>query len=286
MLKRSLKFILFCSFIFSTGLLSCDSTLKPVDKDFGIYAVYGVLDLRKDINYIRVRDLNVPFTEDATREIDAEVTLENLDSGFTEVLERNRWFFNGVYQHNFKVEQEIEANTEYQFTITRSDDTALTLDIVSPTQPEPVAAPINEDCYTPISVSFAPVYDSTIEFFIEYDAVGAFNPVRQGGYLLRNDGEMGKRAVFTFTPVEVMKLTPKTGGTYRCTDLLIPEFNIIYRHFSEGFYEKFYENKFEAFESTQRFGSYYEDTLTIPIDDSRVCPPDCLTKQPKSEEDE
>jgi len=283
MLKRSLKFILFCSFIFSTGLLSCDSTLKPVDKDFGIYAVYGMLDLRKDINYIRVRDLNVPFTESATREIDAEVTLENLNSGFTEVLERNRRLFNGVYQHNFKIEQEIEANTEYQFTITRSDGASLILNATSPSYPEPIAEPVNQDCYTPIDVTFNPMYKGTIVYLIEYK-VG--DTLRQGSFTLKNESIQGTGASFTFTPIDLLKVVPGSRGAFRCTELTVPEFNITYRHFSEGFYEKFYENKFEAFESTQRFGSYYEDTLTIPIDDSRVCPPDCIFTKPNSEENE
>jgi hypothetical protein len=283
MLKRSFKIILFCSLLFLSCLLSCDNTLKPVDTDFGIYAVYGVLDLNRSTNFIRVRDLNQPFTEDATTEIDAEVTLENMNSGFTEVLEGNRRFFRGVYQHNFEVEQDITPNTEYRVTVTRSDGTSLSLNTISPSKPAPVAEPVNEDCYTPINVIFEPVYNGTIEFYVEYDAVGARNPVRQGSYILRNNGEPSDRAVYTFTPVDVMRLTPQTGGTYRCTELLVPEFKITYRHFSEGFYEKFYEGKFEAFESTQRFGSFYADTITIPVDPSRVCPPDCITRKEEHE---
>ena len=279
--------IFVCLFI---GVISCDNTLEPVDTENGIFAVYGILDLRSDTNHIRVNDMNQPFTEDATRNIDAEVVLENLDSGFSEILEDQRVLFQGVYQQNFKVGQPIIPNTDYRVTVTRSDGATLSLDATSPSQPEAVADPVNENCYTPIDVSFDPMYEGTISFYVEYRVIlpreTRTDTIRQGIYTFRNEGEPGTEATYTFTPVNFMKLTPQTGGSYRCTDLVVPEFNIVYRHFSEGFYEKFYEGEFEAFESTQRFGSYYADTLTIPVDDSRVCPPDCLTNQSRGEEDE
>jgi hypothetical protein len=285
---NKLSLLIFLCLFF--GVISCDNTLNPVDTENGIFAVYGALDLRSDTNYIRVNDLNQPFTEDATRNIDAEVVLENLDSGFREVLEDQRVLFQGVYQHNFKAAQPITPNTEYRITVTRSDGAVLSLNTTSPSQPEAVAEPINQNCYTPIEVTFDPMYKGTIAFYVEYRAIlpreTRTDTIRQGIYTFRNEGEPGTEAVYTFTPVDIMKLTPQTGGTYRCTDLIVPEFNIVYRHFSEGFYEKFYEGKFEAFESTQRFGSYYADTLTIPVDDSRVCPPDCLTNQSGEEGDE
>ncbi|HBX67522.1 MAG: hypothetical protein CL670_08005 [Balneola sp.] len=286
MQKSSLQIFFFSGLLFISFFLSCDNTLKPIDTDFGIYAVYGALDLNKETNFIRVRDLNQPFTEDATREIDAEVTLENLESGFSEVFQDRREFFQGVYQHNFEVEQIIEPNTEYRLTVTRSDGASVVLNTNTPSKPEPLAEPLNQDCYTPIDITFDPVYSGSIVFFIEYVAAELPPPVRQGRYIIQNEDNPGGALVYTFTPVDIMKLTPQTGGKYRCTDLLVPEFNIVYRHFSEGFYEKFVEGRFNVLESTQRFGSFYADTLTIPIDDSRVCPPDCLTKQPKKEDNE
>jgi len=285
-MSKLITLLLLC---FLLGMISCDNTLNPVDTENGIFAVYGALDLRSDTNYIRINDLNQPFTKDATRNIDAQVMLENLNSGLTEMLDNERVLFQGVYQHNFKVGQPITPNTEYRITVTRSDGVSLSLNTTSPSQPQAVAEPINQNCYTPIEVTFDPMYKGTIAFFVEYRAIlprpARTDTIRQGIYTFRNEGEPGTKAVYTFTPVDFMKLTPQTGGTFRCTDLVVPEFNIVYRHFSEGFYEKFYEGKFEAFESTQRFGSYYADTLTIPVDDSRVCPPDCLTNQSREEEE-
>ncbi|WP_428235950.1 hypothetical protein [Gracilimonas sp.] len=266
-------------FVFSLLALfiaGCDNSLEPLDKDTGVYSVYGTLDLNKDTNEIRVRDLNVPFTEEATTEIDATVTLENLNTGFEEALNFERFFEAGVYHHNFLVTQNIEANTAYQLTVTRSDGEQVTLTTTTPTYPAPVAEPVNEQCYTPVEVTFDPVYESTIAFFIEFQARDV-RKTRLGPYVIRNNSESANEAAtYTFTPVDLMKMVPGTLGRYRCTDLVIPQFEFYYAHYSPGFYESIIDNPFDAFESTQRFGAYYEDQLIIPIDDSRVCPPDCV----------
>ncbi|MBO6584512.1 MAG: DUF4249 family protein [Gracilimonas sp.] len=266
-------------FVFSLLALlvaGCDNSLEPLDKDTGVYSVYGTLDLNNSTNEIRIRDLNVPFTEEATTEIDATVTLENLNTGFVEALNFERFFEAGVYHHNFIVTQNIEANTAYQLTVTRSDGEQVTLTTTTPTYPAPVAEPVNEQCYTPVEVTFDPVYESTIAFFIEFQARDV-RKTRLGPYVIRNNSESANEAAtYTFTPVDLMKMVPGTLGRYRCTDLVIPQFEFYYAHYSPGFYESIIDNPFNAFESTQRFGAYYEDQLIIPIDDSRVCPPDCV----------
>lgn len=266
-------------FVFSLLALlvaGCDNSLEPLDKDTGVYSVYGTLDLNNSTNEIRIRDLNVPFTEEATTEIDATVTLENLNTGFVEALNFERFFEAGVYHHNFIVTQNIEANTAYQLTVTRSDGEQVTLSTTTPTYPAPVAEPVNEKCYTPIEITFDPVYESTIAFFIEFQARDV-RKTRLGPYVIRNNPELANEAAtYTFTPVDLMKMVPGTLGRYRCTDLVIPRFELYYAHYSPGFYESIIDNPFDAFESTQRFGAYYEDQLIIPIDDSRVCPPDCV----------
>ena len=68
--------LLAASFVF----FYCDNSFDPLDEETGIYAIYGVLDLNDSTNYIRIRDLNVPFTAEATESIDAEVSLEILDN--------------------------------------------------------------------------------------------------------------------------------------------------------------------------------------------------------------
>lgn len=257
-------------------LAGCDNSLEPLDRDTGVYSIYGSLDVNKNRNEIRVRDLNVPFNTDATAEIDAAVTLENLNSGLVEALDSERFFEAGVYHHNFIVTQNIEPYADYQLTVTRSDGEQVILTTTAPTYPAPVAEPVNEKCYTPIEITFEPVYETTIAFFIEFQPRDV-RKTRLGPFVIRNDSELtGEAATYTFTPVDLMKLVPGTLGRYRCTDLIIPRFEFYYAHYSPGFYESIVDNPFDAFESTQRFGAYYEDQLFVPIDTGRVCPPDCV----------
>ena len=274
-MRREKLLLLLISVLIISVWAGCDNSLEPLDRDTGVYSVYGALDLNKDINEIRVRDLNIPFIEEATTDIDATVVLENLNSGLKETLNSERFLEEGVYHHNFIVTQDIQTNTGYQLTITRSDGEEVSLTTTTPTYPTPVAEPINEQCYTPIEVTFEPVYESTIAFFIEFRAF--LSPVtRLGPYVIRRDSENENKATFTFTPVDLVRMIPGSLGRKRCSDLIKPQFEFYYGHYSPGFYEFIVDNPFDAFESTRRFGSFYQDTLVVPIDTARVCPPDCI----------
>lgn len=261
--------------VFSLTINSCDSTLEPVDKDTGIYAVYGALDLNKTTNIVRVRDLNVPFTSDATQELDARVVFENTDSGMQEVLDYELLFESGVYHHNFMIPGSIQPNTNYLVTATRSDGESVTVNTLTPTKPNPVAQPLNEQCYTPVEITFDPVYKSTIEFYIEFQATG-YRKTSLGPYVIRRNSESDPRAQFTFIPADLTKRVPGSVGRLRCSDLTRPYFEFYFTHYGEGFHEFINASSFDAFESTQRFGSFYRDSLFVPIDTSRVCPPDCI----------
>lgn len=255
---------------------SCDDMLEPVDKETGIYSIHGALDLNKTTNVVRVRDLNVPFTSEATQEIDAQVLFENIDSGMQELLDYELLFESGVFHHNFKISGAIEPNTNYKITVTRSDGESITVSTITPTKPEPEAHPVNEQCYTPVEITFDPVYESTIEFFIEFQAKN-FLRTRLGPYVIQRNSESDPRAQFTFLPADLMKMVPGSLGRLRCTDMLFPRFEFYFSHFSKGFHEYIKASSFDAFESTQRFGSFYLDTLIVPVDSSRVCPPDCIS---------
>jgi len=276
-LRSTKVFVSVLLFVIATGFVySCDNTLEPVDYDTGIYSIYGALDLRKDTNYVRVRDLNMPFTTEATQELDAQVLFENLDSDIQELLDFELLFESDVYHHNFKIPDPIQPNTNYKITVTRSDGESINVSTLTPTNPDPIAQPVNEKCYTPVDITFDPVYESTIEFYIEFQPRAPFFRTRLGPYILRKNSESDPRAQFSFMPVDLTKMVPMSLSTLRCTDLMRPYFEFYFTHYAEGFYEELNASSFDAFESTQRFGAYYRDTLVVPVDTSRVCPPDCL----------
>lgn len=257
-------------------MYSCDNTLEPVDYDTGIYSIYGALDLKKDTNFVRVRDLNMPFTASATQEIDARVLFENIDSGMQEILDYELLFESDVYHYNYKIPDPIQPNTNYQITVTRSDGESINVDTKTPTNPDPIAQPVNEKCYSPVEITFDPVYESTIEFYIEFQPRAPFFRTILGPYVIRKNSNTDTRAQFVFTPVDLTKMVPGSLSRLRCSDLMRPYFEFYFTHYAEGFYEYINASSFDAFESTQRFGSYYRDTLIVPVDTSRVCPPDCI----------
>ncbi|MDZ7807632.1 MAG: hypothetical protein U5K71_11015 [Gracilimonas sp.] len=173
-----IKAILFLAL--SCFIYSCDGTLEPVDYDTGVYSIYGALDLNKTTNIVRVRDLNVPFTAEATQEIDAQVLFENIDSGMQQLLDYELLNESGITHHNYLVTQLIEPNTNYQITVTRSDGENIAVHTLTPTKPDPVAQPLNKLCYTPVEITFDPVYESTIEFYIEFQAKDYFRTRGRG----------------------------------------------------------------------------------------------------------
>lgn len=128
-----------------TMLYGCDNTIEPFDEETGLFSIYGYLSLSEETNVIRIRDLNTPLLRDPTRELDAKASLENLDDGTTEQLERSRLEFDGIYVHNFEVTMPVEPETEYQLTVERSDGVQATSTATTPTLGEVTYGPEGED---------------------------------------------------------------------------------------------------------------------------------------------
>lgn len=256
-------------------IIACDNTLDPIDKDTGIYAIYGALDLNKETNYIRVKGLKAPFTAEATRNIDAAVTLENLRLGTKQVLEESAVMeYEGIFLHNFEVTGKIIPDTRYRLTAKRSDGVTVSVITATPTRPPPSATPINQDCYTPITVEFEPVKGGTIVLRVGYPFTinGHWNPAQ---VLKADENASGGKITYTFIPNEQVRFVTGTGGKLRCHHLDGTNFYISYFHYGPGFHEKIINDPFNILASTDRFGAFYADTLVIPVDTSRVCPPDC-----------
>ena len=254
-------------------LFACDNSIDPIDEDTGIFSIYGVFKLNEESNYIRIRDLNAPFTAEATQELDATVTLENRTANSVQTLESERTEHEGVYLHNFVVNGELEHDTEYRLTARRSNGASTSVTVITPTRTGGNASPTNQDCYTPIEVEFTPVNVGTIVYNIGFD----FSNLRRfrGEVVLNLDGNTSGNSSFAFTPIDVVSLSSTGNRRLRCDDMDNENFYIIFRHYSPGFYEKIMNDSFDILHSTQLFGAFYHGIIEIPIDTSRVCPPDC-----------
>lgn len=250
LLKGAMLFLVFF-------MISCDNSLEPLHEDSGIYSFYASMDMNEEVNHFRIRELNAPFTTEATKEIDAVVTLENLDTGEIQVLKHERQAYEDIYLHNFAVENAVEPDTEYELRISRSDGVSETARALTPTKPEPVITPAERDCFTPISVEMAPVYGGTMQYEYKFIVGDTINT----SMITTALNESKTSVTFNFTPSEFLN---RWGG-YSCQQLTSAEILIYYKHYGPGFYERIANDSLDILESTKLFGAYYEETLSIPF---------------------
>lgn len=102
-------------------LVGCDTSLEPFHRNSGLYSIHGVLTLSENTHYVRVKNLNDPVPEDATRKLDATVRLENLTAGTSQTLTDSVVSFEGIHTHNFRVDADIQPQANYRLTVERSD---------------------------------------------------------------------------------------------------------------------------------------------------------------------
>ncbi len=262
-------FLVFAVFLF----IACENDLDPIDRDSGVYGIYGALDLNKQINYIRVKNLNAELTAEATDTIDATVTLENLETGIIDTLQSTRLEFDGIFLHNFIVNGSINPDTPYRVTAERSDGKITSIETLTPTRPVPVVGPENQDCNTPITVTFDPTNGSTIILRIGIPFESRLGPIYWATpQELKDDTNQQGNIEYTFIPevqVDVIPPSITNGQDLDCTDLHDDDFLISFTHYSPGFYEKIENDPFDIMASTDRFGAYYRDTLSVTVDISQ-----------------
>lgn len=257
-------------------IYSCDNSLDPLDTDTGIFSIYGFLDLNEQTNHIRVRNLNAPFTKKATENLDASVLLQNLNQGTETILESYLVEHEGVFLHNFVYNNQVIPDNEYRLTVERSDGAAVDMTITTPTMPEPVAEPLNQNCYIPIEFSMEPINGGTVVVRFGLGPDEDDDPWGATQILRPNENQNPGKIAYTFTPHDlVISILPGNDPNRRCGQYLYTgNIYVSYIHYGPGFFEQITNDTFDVM-NTQRFGAVYYDTLAVPVDTSPVCPPDC-----------
>jgi len=268
------------------GLISCENSLDPLDKETGLYSVYGALDLRAETNFIRVRELNTPFTEGGTGVIDAKVTFKALEDEEELELEGEAVEYFDLYHHNFEYAEQVRPNTPYRLKVERSDGASVSLEITTPSMPIPTTAPVNQKCNVPVTFELDPIEGSTVVIYIGYpklvkkdQKITDDTEWRWGGkYVFApSNNEQLRKVVFTFSPYdELRRILPFNSPFVICKEKLITG-NIFlrYEHYGPGFYEELTKDTLDVM-NTHRFGAFYYDTLAVPYDTLQSCGPECL----------
>lgn len=250
------------------SLSACDNSFDPTDRDNGTYSIHGMLDLMEESNYVRVRNMNAPFTLEATEELDVIVTLKNLETGENRQLGSSVREYRGVYLHTFSYDEQALPDTGYLLTVESGDGFRVELETVTPTLPEPQIIREDDGCTTPVNMVFDPMNGGTftLRFGTELDTEEEDG--MWGRIITFEPSNYEDRVSITFTPLRRARGIKASFGT--CFSLL-PSGNlyVAIAHYSPGFYEELNAEVTNILETTRRFGGFYADTLTIPVDPSR-----------------
>jgi len=172
---------------------ACDArTVDPFEKDVKPYSVYGYLDLDRNPNFVRVRQLNKPYFEGQADSLDATVFFENLQTGVVTELRDSVVIFNGFVTNNYIIPESLTPDSRYKLTVRRSDGESvesvaripkITVAIVD--VPGPIA------CETPIDFRFQNVIKPEyvrLQVGVRYQGVFHWATVGRVNSLKHRDG--------------------------------------------------------------------------------------------------
>lgn len=262
-------------------LIGCDSSFTPLNEDKGRFSIYGYLNLDSQINYIRVKNLNTPFLKDTVREIDAEVTLTNMDKGITETLQDTIVEFDGVKTHNFRTTMDIQSNQKYKVSVKGSDGRRTYATATAPVRAETSVIPQIPNCTTKVNINFEPIrsqFDLRLEIGFEYKSDMFWVPMND--YISHSNGGV----IASFTPWRVLEKVfevgdpPAPDGYYEegevfCHQLSSRNYHARYTHYSPDLLQNSISDTLSLPGGTGKFGAFYQNVLRFRIDTTELCPP-------------
>lgn len=266
MVRFSVRAVILACCVISL-LTACDNSLDPVNRQKGLYSLYGSLNVDKDTNYIRIKNLNTPFVKDSTRKIDANVSLRNLDNGASEVMSDSVVKFKGIYTHNFYTTMDIEEATDYELSIRRSDGKSARALATTPEIADVQTGPEGQTCYSEIEMRFQPVApEDELNLSIGFDLRGE----RYWAFPVPERVE-DNTLVFRFTPKDILDrvFNPFTGDGVCCFQLSNSKFYVKYTHFGPN-YLKGTTDTLAIPGGTGRFGGLYDRSYSFPIDTAQI----------------
>lgn len=259
-------------------LAGCDDTLSTFDDRRGFYSIYGALDMDKEVNYIRVKDLSEPLEEGAGRDLQVEVTLENLDRQETEVLEDSVIVFEGVYTHNFRTRMTIRSGERYRLRVEGAEGASTEANMRAPHRTEPRMEPVAPTCTTSVELIFENVPDpSNLNVSVGFQLQ---NTLFQHRYFPEEGGDPDEVTV-EFTPKTVINNSLEEEGIdVWCHNLSSDSLYVNFTHYSPNFFENIAADTVDVPGGASRFGAMYDKAVRFPLDTVNVCTPICPPRNP------
>lgn len=273
--------ITFC--LLCTG---CDNSIQPLDRENGVYSIYGALDLREDVNFVRIKNLNRTLQEDTSGTIDATVVIEDLKTGNSDVMQDSIVAFEGIKTHNFYTGMNILPDTRYRVSVERSDGRTVSAEAETPSIVQADVEPVMEDCLTPIHVTFTPVEQRNnlrLNIGFNYEGNVQWVPFREN--LGAGPGDIdhgGNSETYSFIPKIILDSFSGASNFFDsgateiwCHQLDDDRFYVRYTHYGPGSFESSTSDSLQIPKGTGRLLSLYKDTLNFRIDTVNICKPNC-----------
>jgi len=138
-----------------------DRSINPLETSSGTYSIYGTLSLDQSTNYIRVRDVTIPFLSDSAKNLDAIVTFEDLQEETSTELEGYPVEFSGNFAHIFTLNWQLQPRRAYRLSVERSDGVSASSTATTPgiTEVELSKEPEDDgrvvaDCTEPVTFTY------------------------------------------------------------------------------------------------------------------------------------
>ncbi|MDZ7773388.1 MAG: hypothetical protein U5K31_11715 [Balneolaceae bacterium] len=254
-------------------LSSCDTSMEPFDRTQGFYSLYSYLDVRSDINYIRVKNLNEPLRENSNRQLPVTVTLENLENGETEVLEDSIQKIDGIYTHNFRTTTDLQYDVPYRVTVTDSAGNRVYAETRTPRNAKEHSFPSPPNCKEQFELSYHGV---TSPNNLSVEAGIQFRGQVYWKSLPMVKGDSTNESQFRFTLKELIdENLYHRGYNAWCHHLSDDSLYVRYRHFSDELFGTLESDTVSVPGGTGQFGSGYREAYRLPIDTTNVCYPFC-----------
>lgn len=264
----------------------CDNSIQPLDRQNGVFSIYGVLDLREDVNFVRIKDLNRTLLQDTAGTIDATVVIEDLQNGNSDVMQDSIVAFDGVKTHNFYTGMDIMPDTRYRVSVERSDGRTVSAEAETPSRARTNVEPVMEDCLTPINVTFTPVEERInlrLNIGFNYDGGIQWVPYREDIGAGPGDLDSGENTEsYSFVPKVILDTytganNPFSSGGVEiwCHQLDDDRFYVRYTHYGPDSFESSTSDSLQIPKGTGRLLSLYRDTLNFRIDTVNICKPNC-----------
>lgn len=256
-------------------LASCDNTVDPLDEERGIYSIYGALNMNSDVNYIRVRDLNVPIRDGEIVDFNGTVKLENLVTSETQILSDTLVQFDGVYVRNFITTMSIEPETTYEISAENPEGRRVSATASTPNFAEAEVLTEFPDCTTTVDLQIAPLNSGQIQIELGFRWLGQIRWVTQiPGHTFKTTSQTDPAFNIQFTLKSLIQNALSDGDIW-CHHLPEDEFYYRYTHFGPDFFLDTISDTLNIPGGSGNFGAFYNDDGSFRVDTSNVCAPFC-----------